>query len=213
MSRFSDKEKQLFWNLKFHAVLSTIFSQLTLTLNCYSAMVSSWRHVISPVPESKTHPNPAMTQHIRECSRNPPHPIYIYGVSESDFRNKMSSHACMLVSFIWSSYPVFPLQLFHYSFPLHCNWWLNNFWNMRRRMMDKGGTCSFRGAGVNQSVVMILSCYLGWIPKREGTISPFNFDRQLRKILVMCFCPSYLLVVWHFSCFLYILGLRVVAVV
>lgn len=74
MSRFSDKEKQLFWNLKFHAVLSTIFSQLTLTLNCYSAMVSSWRHVISPVPESKTHPNPAMTQHIRERSRNPPHP-------------------------------------------------------------------------------------------------------------------------------------------
>ena len=36
-----DKEKQLFWNLKFHADLSTIFSQLTLTLNCYSAMVSS----------------------------------------------------------------------------------------------------------------------------------------------------------------------------
>ena len=74
MSRFSDQEKQLFWNLKFHAVLSTIFSQLTLTLNCYSVMVSSWRHVIPPVPESKTHPNPAMTQHIRECSRNPPHP-------------------------------------------------------------------------------------------------------------------------------------------
>ena len=38
---FSDKEKQLFWNLKFHAVLETIFSQLTLTSNCYSAMVSS----------------------------------------------------------------------------------------------------------------------------------------------------------------------------
>ena len=29
------KEKQLLWNLTFHAVL------LTLTLNCYSAMVSS----------------------------------------------------------------------------------------------------------------------------------------------------------------------------
>ena len=29
----SDKEKQLFWKLKFYAVLSTIFSQLTLTLN------------------------------------------------------------------------------------------------------------------------------------------------------------------------------------
>ena len=38
---FQIKKKQLFWNLKFHAVLSTIFSQLTLTLNCYSAMVSS----------------------------------------------------------------------------------------------------------------------------------------------------------------------------
>ena len=35
---FSDKEKQLFWNLKFLAILSTIFSQLTLTLNCYSAL-------------------------------------------------------------------------------------------------------------------------------------------------------------------------------
>ena len=74
MSRFSDKEKQLFWNLKFHAVLSTIFSQLTLTLNRYSAMVSSWHHVISPAPEWKTHPNPAMTQHIRERSRNSPDP-------------------------------------------------------------------------------------------------------------------------------------------
>ena len=74
MSRFSDKEKQLFWNLKFHAVLSTIVSQLALTLNWYNAMVSSWRHVISSVPEWKTHPNPAMTQHIRERSRNPPHP-------------------------------------------------------------------------------------------------------------------------------------------
>ena len=40
MSRFSDKEKR-FWNLKFRAVLPTIFSQLTLTLNCSSAMVSS----------------------------------------------------------------------------------------------------------------------------------------------------------------------------
>ena len=74
MSRFSDKEKQLFWNLKFHAVLSTIFSQLTLTLNCYSAMVSSWHHVISPVPEWKTHPNLAMIQDIWECSSNCPHP-------------------------------------------------------------------------------------------------------------------------------------------
>ena len=41
MNRFSDKEKQLLWNLNFHAVLPTIFSQLTVTLNCYSAMVSS----------------------------------------------------------------------------------------------------------------------------------------------------------------------------
>ena len=73
MIRFSDKEKQLYWNLKFHAVLSTIFSQLILTSNCYSAMVSSWSHVISPVPEWKTHPNPAMAQLIRERSRNPPH--------------------------------------------------------------------------------------------------------------------------------------------
>ena len=70
MSRFSDKEKQLFWNLKFHAVLSTIFSQLTLTLNCYSVMVSSWRHVISPVPEWKKHPNPAMIQHIRALQKS-----------------------------------------------------------------------------------------------------------------------------------------------
>ena len=39
--RCSDKEKQFFWKLNFDAVLSTIFSQLTLALNCYSAMVSS----------------------------------------------------------------------------------------------------------------------------------------------------------------------------
>ena len=68
MNRFSDKEKQLFWDLKFYAVLSTIFSQLTLLLNCYSAMVYFWRHVISLVPQWKTHPNPVMTQYIRERS-------------------------------------------------------------------------------------------------------------------------------------------------
>ena len=27
MNRFSDNEKQLFWNLKFHAVLSTILAE------------------------------------------------------------------------------------------------------------------------------------------------------------------------------------------
>ena len=77
--RFSGKEKQLFWNLKFHAALSTIFSQLTLMLNCYSAIVSSWRHLISLIPEWKTHPNPVMTQHIRERSRNPPNPKWEMG--------------------------------------------------------------------------------------------------------------------------------------
>ena len=74
MSRFSNKEKQLFWNLKFHAVLLTNFSQLTLTLKYYRVMLSSWRHVISSVPKWKTHRNPAMIQHIWECSRNSPHP-------------------------------------------------------------------------------------------------------------------------------------------
>ena len=34
------KEKQLSWNLKSHTILSTIFSPLILTLNCYSDMVS-----------------------------------------------------------------------------------------------------------------------------------------------------------------------------
>ena len=41
---FSDKEyfsDICFWNLKFHGTLWTNFSQLTLTLNCYSAKVSS----------------------------------------------------------------------------------------------------------------------------------------------------------------------------
>ena len=38
---FYELQLQLFWNLKFHAVLLTVFSQLTLTLNCYSAMESS----------------------------------------------------------------------------------------------------------------------------------------------------------------------------
>ena len=74
MSRFSDEEKQLFWNLKFHAVLSTIFSQLTLALNCYSAMVSSWHYSILLVPMWKTYPNPMMTHHIRERFRKPSTP-------------------------------------------------------------------------------------------------------------------------------------------
>ena len=41
INRFSGKEKQIFWNLKFNAVLSTIFSQLTLTLNCYGILLTS----------------------------------------------------------------------------------------------------------------------------------------------------------------------------
>ena len=36
-------------------------------------MVYSSRHIISLVPEWKTHPNPVMTQHSRERSRNHPH--------------------------------------------------------------------------------------------------------------------------------------------
>ena len=74
INRFSDKEKQLFWNLKFHAVLSTIFRQLTRTLKYCSAMVHSWRHVIWLVPKWNLQPSPIMTQHITERSRNPPHP-------------------------------------------------------------------------------------------------------------------------------------------
>ena len=72
INRFSDKEKQLFWNLKFHAVLLAIFSQLTPTLNCYSAMVYSSRHIISLVPEWKTHPNPVMTS----TSENAPETLH-----------------------------------------------------------------------------------------------------------------------------------------
>ena len=71
---FSDKEKQLFRNIKFHAVLLTILSQLTLLLNCYRVMVSSWRHLISLVPKWKTHTNHMMTQHIRKRSREPSTP-------------------------------------------------------------------------------------------------------------------------------------------
>ena len=56
---------------KFHAVLSTIFSHLTLTLNCYNAMVSSWRHLISLVTKWKTNSSSVMAQHIRERSRKP----------------------------------------------------------------------------------------------------------------------------------------------
>ena len=41
---FSDKGKQLFWNLMFQAFLSTIFCQLTLKLNYYSDMVSFRRY-------------------------------------------------------------------------------------------------------------------------------------------------------------------------
>ena len=54
--------------IDFYAVLSTIFSLLTLTLNYYSAMVSSL------APKWKTHPNPVMTQHIRDRSRKPSTP-------------------------------------------------------------------------------------------------------------------------------------------
>ena len=54
--RFSGKEKQLFWNLKFHAVLSTLFRQITQSLNCHIAIVSSWCHWTSPVPKWKYTP-------------------------------------------------------------------------------------------------------------------------------------------------------------
>ena len=67
----SDKTKQFFWNLKFHVILSTFFSQLTLTLNCYIALVSSWRPLISFVPKWKSYPKHAMTQYIRDRSRKP----------------------------------------------------------------------------------------------------------------------------------------------
>ena len=43
---------------------SSIFSQLTLMLNCYCAMVPSWRHLTLLLPKWKTHPNPVMTYHI-----------------------------------------------------------------------------------------------------------------------------------------------------
>ena len=44
-----------------------ILSQITLTLNCYSAVVSSWRHLISLLRKWKTQSSPVMmTQHIRE---------------------------------------------------------------------------------------------------------------------------------------------------
>ena len=55
-----------------HAVLSTIFSQLILTLNCYSAMVCFWRHLVSLMQKWKyPQPNPEMTLHIRDRSRKP----------------------------------------------------------------------------------------------------------------------------------------------
>ena len=41
---FSDKEKQLFWNLKFHVVLSIIFSAITSNvklLQCYDTFLTS----------------------------------------------------------------------------------------------------------------------------------------------------------------------------
>ena len=43
INRLSDKDKELLWNLKFYAVLLTIFSQLTLALNfqCYSIFSTS----------------------------------------------------------------------------------------------------------------------------------------------------------------------------
>ena len=52
-------------NLKVSCRFTAIFSQLALTLNCYSAMVSSWLHY------TKTHSNPVTTEHIRDRSRNP----------------------------------------------------------------------------------------------------------------------------------------------
>ena len=45
------KEKRGTW--KLHAVLLTIFRKLILTLNCYSVMVSSWRHLTVIVPTWK----------------------------------------------------------------------------------------------------------------------------------------------------------------
>ena len=50
------------------------YNSLTLTLNCYSAMISMvsfWRHLISLAPKWKTHPNQVMTQHLRHRFRKP----------------------------------------------------------------------------------------------------------------------------------------------
>ena len=56
--------KVTFFKLKVSCLF--IFSQLTLTLNCYSDM-----HLTSLVPKWKTHLNPVMTQLIRDHSMKP----------------------------------------------------------------------------------------------------------------------------------------------
>ena len=42
------------------------------------------------------------------------------------------------------------------------------------------------------------------ILKREGSISPSNFDEQLPIILVTWFCTTYPVIVQYFSGFLYV---------
>ena len=73
MSRFSDKEKQLFWNLKFHAVLSFIDnlqpnnSNVKL-LQCYDISLTSLNLTCT---KGKTNLNSVMIKHIRDHSRHP----------------------------------------------------------------------------------------------------------------------------------------------
>ena len=70
--RFSDKEKQLFWNLKFHAVLSFIDNlqpnnSNVKFLQCYDISLTSLNLTCT---KGKTNLNSVMTKHIRDHSRH-----------------------------------------------------------------------------------------------------------------------------------------------
>ena len=69
INRFSDKEKQLFFEVKVSCrFIDNLQPTNSRMLKCYSALVSFWCHLTSLEPKWKTHPNPVMTRHIIDRS-------------------------------------------------------------------------------------------------------------------------------------------------
>ena len=110
MSRFSDKEKQLFWNLNIHVVLSTMFSQLLDELvpawcSFYWIVVRRLCYIISARMESIL--QSCVLHRWRWCQG--PCPISRFGVwrvsgAFSDVLSHCGIGVCFLFWYRWDSW-------------------------------------------------------------------------------------------------------------